>query len=106
MDPQVQGNVCIAKRILELATSPFKPQLGEDLYLYLAVLRAAVSSELICEEKGVQHPVYYVSHSMMSTETRYLSLKKLGLGLLVASHKLKPYFQTHQIIVFTSNLLR
>lgn len=77
-----------------LSHPPFlsKPQLGEDLYLYLMVSKVIVSSVLIRKEKGVQLPVYYVSHSMLSTKKRYLSLEKLALALLVASCKLKPYF--------------
>lgn len=56
---------------------------------------------LIQEDRGIQLLVYYVSHSMVLAETRYLSLEKLASTLLVASSKLRPYFQAHLIVVFT-----
>ncbi|CAL8148953.1 unnamed protein product [Prunus armeniaca] len=37
-----------------------KPIPGEDLFLYLAVSNSAVSSALIREELGAQHPVFYI----------------------------------------------
>lgn len=69
-----------------------KPQSEEDLYLYLTVSSVVDSVVLMREEAGMQLPVYYVSHSMVPTETRYLSLEKLALALLVALRKLRPYF--------------
>ena len=39
--------------------SPSKP--GEELYLYLAILQAAVSVALVREEDGCQKPVYFIS---------------------------------------------
>lgn len=50
--------------------------------------------------------VYYVSHSMLPAETRYSSLEKQALALLIASNKLKKYFQPQSIVVFTSHSLR
>lgn len=91
-----------------LSQSPLfsKPQLKEDLYLYLAISNVVVSTVLIWEKKGMQLLIYYMSHSMLSAETRYLSFKKLALALLVALRKLKSYFQAHPIVIFTSNSLR
>lgn len=42
-------------------------------------------------------------HSMLPIETMYPSI---ALALLIASWKLKPYFQVHVIVVFTSHPLR
>lgn len=84
----------------------FKPQLEEDLYLYLAVFDAVVITVLICEEKGVQLSIYYMSNSMLPAKMRHFSLEKLALAMLVASRKLKPYFQAYLIVIFTSHLLK
>ena len=65
---------------------------GETLYVYLAVSDSAVSAVLICQEGRTQLPVYYVSHSLVSAETQYPAKEKLALALLMAAHKLKPYF--------------
>lgn len=43
---------------------------------------------------------------MVPAKTRYLNLIKLALALMVASQKLKPYFQAYLIVIFTSHLLR
>ena len=38
----------------------------------------------------------------MDAEIRYSHLEKLALALIVAAPKLRPYFQTHPIVVVTS----
>ncbi|KAI5317479.1 hypothetical protein L3X38_037186 [Prunus dulcis] len=76
-------------------TSPpllLKPVLGEDLFVYLAMSNSAVSSALIREELGAQHPVFYTSKALLDEETRYSKLKKLILALLVSTRKLRPYY--------------
>lgn len=91
-----------------LSQPPFlsKPRLREDMYLYLVVSNVNVSTVLIQEEEGTQLLIYYVSHSMVLAETRYLNMEKLALALLVALWNLRPYFQAHPIIVFISHPLR
>lgn len=42
--------------------SPFKP--GEELFLYLAVFAATISSALVKEEDGVQRPIYFISRAL------------------------------------------
>ena len=44
-----------------LLLNPSKP--GEELYLYLAILQAAVSAALVREEDGCQKPVYFISRT-------------------------------------------
>ena len=83
-----------------------KPKVGESILLYLAVSPTAVSSVLIREEGTTQLPIYYVSHSMVPAETRYPDIEKLALALLVSSRKLKPYFESHTIVMPTSYPLR
>ena len=48
-----------------------KPKDREQLYIYLAVSKGAVSIVLIREEESKQFPVYYVSKSLLDAETRY-----------------------------------
>ncbi|KAL5547064.1 hypothetical protein UlMin_006751 [Ulmus minor] len=78
-----------------------KPQEGESLILYLAVSKGAVSSALVREEERVQWPIYYTSKSLLDAETKYPEVEKLGLALMIAARKLRPYFQAHTIIVPT-----
>ena len=44
---------------------------GEELYLYLAVLQAAVSAALVREEEGSQRLVYFISRAFRGAEERY-----------------------------------
>jgi len=83
-----------------------KPVVGEPLYLYLAVSAAAVSGVLVREEQNEQRPVYYTSKSLIDAETRYPTMEKLALAVVTAARKLRPYFQSHSIIVMTSQPLR
>ena len=67
-------------------------QLGEELFLYLAISPAAVSTALIKEEEKVQKPVYYASRALRGAKERYLPMEKLAFTLVMAACKLKPYF--------------
>ena len=74
---------------------------GEDLFLYLAVSVTAVSVALIREENRVQLPVYYVSQAFQGAKAQYPPIEKITFALIVASRKLRPYFQANPIIVMT-----
>ena len=78
----------------------------EDLFLYLAMSQTAVSSTLIREELKVQRPVYYTSQALQGIEARYPKIEKLALALIVASRKLRPYFQAHTILVMMDQPLQ
>ncbi|XP_075083395.1 uncharacterized protein LOC142167137 [Nicotiana tabacum] len=66
----------------------------------------AASAVLVREDRGKQSPIYYVSKSLLDAETRYPHLEKLVLALIMASKKLRPYFQCHPISVVTFFSLR
>jgi hypothetical protein len=50
--------------------------------------------------------VYYISEVLHYTKTRYLKVHKLLYAVLIASRKLRHYFQAHKISVVTSYPLR
>ncbi|CAL9027380.1 unnamed protein product [Prunus brigantina] len=83
-----------------------KPVPGEDLFVYLSVSNSAVSSALIREELGAQHPIFYTSKALLDAETRYPKLEKLILALVVSARKLRLYYQAHRVIVMTEFPLR
>ena len=76
------------------------------MYLYLAVTLHAVSSALIREEGRVQKPVYYTSRAFRGVEARYPQIKKLAFALIIASRKLRHYFQVHVINIMTDHPLK
>ena len=61
---------------------------------------------MVREESGDQKPIYYVSRSLVDAETRYPVMEKLALAVVTAARKLRPYFQSHSIIVMMSQPLR
>lgn len=65
----------------------------------LVVLEHAVSAVLFQVRDAEQAPVYYMSKTLLSAETRYLPLEKLVLAMLMALRKLSHYFENHSIIV-------
>jgi hypothetical protein len=46
--------------------------------------------------------VYYISEVLHDAKTRYLDVHKLLYVVLIASRKLRHYFQAHKISVVTS----
>ncbi|KFK41084.1 hypothetical protein AALP_AA2G084100 [Arabis alpina] len=91
-----------------LATPPIlaKPVTGEPLFLYIDVSETPVSAVLAREERGEQKPIFYVSKTLIDAETRYPQLEKLALSVVMASRKLRPYFQSHTIIILSTFPLR
>ena len=83
-----------------------KPVEHEDLFVYLAVSSHTVSTTLVQEEDKVQKPVYYVSKKLAAAERNYPKIEKLAYSLLIASRKLRHYFQAHPIVVYTDQPLR
>ena len=81
-------------------------QIGEELFLYLAISLAAISAALVREEDGVQKPVYLMSQALRGEEERYPSMEKLAFALITTAQKLKPYFQAHTMIVLMDKPLR
>jgi ribonuclease HI len=99
------------------------PEPGEPLYLYIEAVAEAVSTVLVIERtapegqepedlgpavgvRTIQRPVYYASEVLHEAKTRYLETHKLLYVVLVASRKLRHYFQAHRVVVVTSFSLR
>ena len=74
------------------------PNPEEDLFMYLSVSDHAVSAMLL-RDQGVQHPLYYISKTLVDAETRYLPLENLVLTLVHATRKLPHYFQAYTVYI-------
>ncbi|KAK3000374.1 hypothetical protein RJ639_020438 [Escallonia herrerae] len=55
---------------------------------------------------GVQIPIYYVDKVLQDVETRYPKIDKIALALIISARRLRPYFQSHTIVVLTDQPLR
>ncbi|RDX98557.1 Retrovirus-related Pol polyprotein from transposon 17.6, partial [Mucuna pruriens] len=71
-----------------LVTPPIlvKPELGRPLYLYISVTETAI---------------YFISKTLQGPEKRYQKIERGALALVIASRRLRPYFQSFSIIVRT-----
>ena len=83
-----------------------KSEVGKPIYLYISVTDYSLSSVLVQEEGKIQKPVYFVSRTLHGAEIRYQKIEKLALALITTARKLRPYFQTHQVIVRTNQPIR
>ena len=79
---------------------------GEDLYLCLVVSVSAVSAALIREKGKKQLLVYYVSQAFQGAESRYPRIEKIVFALIIASRKLRQYFQANPILVMTDQPIK
>jgi hypothetical protein len=79
---------------------------GDTLILYLTVADEAVSGVLIREEGKGQFTIYFVSKVLQGAELNYQRLEKVAFTLLIASRKLRPYFQRYPILVRTNQPIR
>lgn len=79
-----------------------KPKERDDLILYLAASAKAMSSVLVREENGTQLSVYYVSKALLPAKSRYTDMEKLAFSLMIASRKLRPHFEAHNIQLLTN----
>lgn len=82
------------------------PTLGETLYIYLATSDLAIASVLLREVDKKQLPVYYVRKALNGPESRYPNIEKLAYTLVVSARKLRAYFESHPITVYTNAPLR
>ncbi|KAG7594095.1 Ribonuclease H-like superfamily [Arabidopsis thaliana x Arabidopsis arenosa] len=83
-----------------------KPEFGEELFLYVSVSDSAVSGVLVRLDRNDERPIFYVSKSFSGAESRYPMMEKLALAVITSARKLRPYFQSHTVIILTTQPLR
>ena len=80
-----------------------RPRPGVPLLLYLSVADEVVSSALIQEEGKHQLPIYFTSRILHDAEKHYQMIEKVTLALITSARRLRPYFQSHQVVVKTND---
>jgi hypothetical protein len=83
---------------------------GTSLLLYVATSHAGVSAALVQEKQDgqvkKQAPIYFVSKVLSPSKKNYTELEKVLYAVLMASRKLRHYFQAYHIIVPSSQPLK
>jgi len=78
--------------------------------LYIATSGAAVSTTLveerILEGELKQVLIYFVSEALNGSKLLYSKMEKMAYAIIMASRKLRYYFQSHKIKVSISFPLR
>jgi hypothetical protein len=94
------------KQYLIDLTTLTPPAPGAPLLLYVAASHSAVSAALVREklegQTKKQAPVYFVSEVLSLSKKNYTELEKVLYAVLMASRKLRHYFQAYHIIVPSS----
>jgi hypothetical protein len=82
------------------------PSPGAPLLLYVATSHSAVSVALVQEKIDgqikKQAPLYFVSEVLSLSKKNYTELEKVLYAVLMASKKLRHYFQAYHIVVPSS----
>jgi hypothetical protein len=93
------------KKVLSSAPILATPEAQAPMQLYMAATNRVVSIVTVVERKeetheyGVQRPVYYVSEVLTLSKQHYPLYQKLAYGVILASRKLRHYFQGHPMTV-------
>jgi hypothetical protein len=86
------------------------PSSGAPLLLYVAASHSAISAALVQEKQDGQvkrqAPIYFVSEVLSFSKKNYTELEKVLYAVLMASRKLRHYFQAYHIIVPSSQHLK
>jgi hypothetical protein len=91
--------------LIELTTLT-PPSSEAPLLLYVAASQAAISAALVREKQDGQAkkqvPIYFISEVLSPSKKNYTELEKVLYVVLMASRKLRHYFQSYHIIVPSS----
>jgi hypothetical protein len=98
------------KQYLIDLTTLTPPAPGAPLLLYVAASHSAVSAALVQEklegQTKKQAPIYFISEVLSLSKKNYTKLEKVLYDVLMASRKLRHYFQAYHIIVPSSQPLK
>jgi hypothetical protein len=98
------------KQYLIGLTTLTPPSSEAPLLLYVAASHAAVIAALLQEKQDGQAkkqvPIYFISEVLSPSKENYTELEKVLYVVLMASRKLRHYFQSYHIIVPSSRPLK
>ena len=94
---------------MENLTKMTSPNPEEALLLYTSASQTAVSAALMVkrtvEVRQKQLPVDFASEALSSSKLLYSELEKIAYAVVMASRKLRHYFEGHKIVAITDQPL-
>jgi hypothetical protein len=95
------------KDYLSNMTKLCPPEPKSPLLLYLSTSNSVVSVVLVQEKEGKlkQIPVYFASEALSGSKLFYSELEKIAYLVVMATRKLRHYFEGHRIRVITNQSL-
>ena len=109
MGPEQKKAFDELKTYLTKLTTLSKPSPSATLLLYIATSPTTISAVLVEEKehenKMKQFLVYFVSEALSRAKLNYSVLEKIAYTVVMASRKLKHYFQAHRIKVLSAQPL-
>ena len=60
----------------------YSPNYQNNYFLYLTAVDTTIGMVLVQKEDGIEHPIYYLSHNLNDTESKYSYVKKLSLAVV------------------------
>jgi hypothetical protein len=107
--PEQSKSFAELKEYIEKMAILSPPSPSKPLVLYVSASKAAVSAALVREveaEKGkLQCPVYFVSEALSGSKLLYSELEKIAYAVVMATRKLRHYFEAHMVTVVTDQPL-
>jgi len=76
-----------------------RPSNNGILFLYLVISDNAMNTILLEDSDMGEKPIYFVSRVFKGAELRYQKIECLALVVVTTARKLRPYFQSHKIVV-------
>lgn len=90
------------KTILENLSAMARSVQGNKLQLYLVVFDETISATLVQKVPKLKL-ICFVSQVLQDVETHYYQIEKVVLVLFKTACCLRPYFQSHQVVIRTDH---
>jgi len=100
--PECEDDFHKVKTFLSTPLVLHRPITGAILFLYLSISTNTMSSVLVDDSDSGEKPIYFVSKVFRGAELKYQKIELLALAVVITARKLRPYFQSHKIVVKTN----
>ena len=101
-DDQAQWAFDNLKHALTHSPVLHPPNYSKEFMLYVVASTTTIGMVLLQEySNGQEHMIYYLSKSLLDSETRYSRVEKLALATVIVVHKFCHYILLHTTIFLT-----